>query len=176
MVRTTGVGLREEKDGGGDPGVGFEHARGHRDDGVELLLLDQDRAHGSMRLGRSEENAVGHDDGGPTAGLEQAEEEREEQQLGLLGLDDLLKVLGGGLVVEASRERRIGEDQGVCLRAIVVRLGQRIPVADVWVLQTVQQHIHTADAQHGVVEVVAVERALVKVAARRGVLVDGVAL
>ena len=129
-------------------------ANGHGDDGVELLLLDQDRAQGPVRLARSEEHAVGHDDGGATAGLEQAEEEREEQQLGLLGLDDLLQILGGGLVVEASCKRRIGEDQGVHLRVIVVRLSQRIPVADIWVLQAVQQHVHTADAQHGVVEVV----------------------
>ena len=49
-------------------------------------------------------------------------------------------------------------------------------MADIGVLQAVQQHVHTADAQHGAVEVVAVERALVKVAARRGVLVDGVAV
>ena len=39
-----------------------------------------------------------------------------------------------------------------------------------------QQHVHAADTQHGVVEVVAVERALVEMAARRGVLVDGVAV
>ena len=84
-----------------------------------------------------------------------------KQQLGLLGLDDLLQVLCGGLVVETARERRIGEDQGVLLRVIIVGLGQRVLVADVWVLHAVQQHVHAADAQHRVVEVVAVERVLV---------------
>ena len=103
-------------------------------------------------------------------------EEGEEQQLGLLRLDDLLQIFGGGLVVEASRKRRIGEDQRVLLRVIVVGLGQRVLVADFWVLHAVQQHVHAADAQHGIVEVVAVERALAKVAPRRGVLVDGVAV
>ena len=102
--------------------------------------------------------------------------EREEQQLGLLCLDDLLQILGGGLIVEASRKRRIGKDQGVLLNIILVGLGQRVLVADVWVLHAVQQHVHAADAQHGVVEVVAVERVLVEVAARRSVLVDGVAV
>ena len=130
---------------GGDPGVGFEDARGHGDDGVELLLLDQDRAQGPVRLARSEEHAVGHDDSGASSCLEQAEEEREEQQLGLLCLDDLLQILGDGLVVEASRKRRIGEDQRVLLRVIVVGLGQRVLVADVWVLHAVQQHVHAAD-------------------------------
>ena len=74
-------------------------------------------------LARPEEHTVGHDNGGAPAGLKQAEEERKEQQLGLLGLDDLLQILGGGLVVETARKRRIGEDQGVLLRVIVVGLG-----------------------------------------------------
>ena len=39
-----------------------------------------------------------------------------------------------------------------------------------------QQHVHAADAQHGAVEVVAVEGALVEPAAGRGVLVDAVAV
>ena len=77
-----------------------------------------------MGLGRAEEHAVGHDDGGAAAGLEQAQEERAEEQLGLLGLDDLLKVLGGGLVVEAASEGRIGEDEGVLLRIVVVGFSQ----------------------------------------------------
>ena len=115
-------------------------------------------AQGLVRLARPEEHAVGHDDGGAAAGLEQAQEEREEEQLGLLGLDDLLQVLGGGLVVEAAGEGRIGEDERVLLRVVVVRLGQRVPVADVRVFHAVQQHVHAADAQHGVVEVVAVRR------------------
>ena len=39
-----------------------------------------------------------------------------------------------------------------------------------------QQHVHAADAQHGGVEVVAVESALVEPAAGLGVLVDAVAV
>ena len=78
-----------------------------------------------MRLGRAEEHAVGHDDRGAAAGLEQAQEEREEEQFGLLGLDDLLQVLGGGLVVEAAGERRIGEDQRVLLLLAGVRPAAR---------------------------------------------------
>jgi hypothetical protein len=48
-------------------------------------------------------------------GFRQAQEEREEEQLGLLGLDDLQQVLGGVLVVEAAGEGRIGQHQRVLL-------------------------------------------------------------
>jgi hypothetical protein len=68
-----------------------------------------------VRLARAEQHAVGHDDRRAAAGLEQAQEEREEEQLGLLGLDDLQQVLGRVLVVEAAGEGRIGEHQGVFL-------------------------------------------------------------
>ena len=130
-----------------------------------------------MGIGRAEEHAIGHDDGGAAAGLEQAQEERHEEQLGLLGLDDALEVLGGGLVIEAAGEGRIGEDEGVLLRVVLVALGQRVSVADVGVFHAVQEHVHAADAQHGAVEIVAVEGALVKsAAARRRVLVDGIAV
>ena len=133
-----------------------------------------------MRLARPEEYAVGHDDGGAAPGLEQAQEQGNEQQLGLLRLDDLLQVPGGGLVVEAARKRRIGEDERVPLGVVPgcrqVDLGQRVPVADVRILHAVQQHVHAADAQHGGVEVVAVEGALVEPAAGLRVLVDAVAV
>ena len=69
VVRAAGVGLGEEQDGGGDAGVGLEHAAGQRDDGVELLFLDEHLAQRLVRVGRAEEHAVGHDDGGASAGL-----------------------------------------------------------------------------------------------------------
>ncbi len=119
-----------------------------------------------VRVGRAEEHAVGHDDGGASAGLEQAQEEREEEQLGLLRLDDLLEVLGGVLVVEDAGERRIGQDQRVFLLLARVVLRERVAVADVGVLHAVQQHVHAADAQHGVVEVEAVEQLVVEVLAQ----------
>ena len=125
-----------------------------------------------MRLAGAEEHAVGHDDGGAAAGLQQAQEEREEEQLGLLGLDDLQQVLGGVLVVEGAGEGRIGEDQGVLLLVAGVVLRERVAVADVRVLDAVQQHVHAADAQHGVVEVEAVEHAVVEVLLQLRVVQD----
>jgi hypothetical protein len=43
---------------------------------------------------RTEQHAVGHDNRRAAAGLEQLQEQRQEQQLGLLRLHDPLEVLG----------------------------------------------------------------------------------
>ena len=162
VVRAAGVGLGEEKDGGGDAGVGLEHAAGQRDDGVEFLFLDENLAQGLVRVGRAEEHAVGHDDGGASAGLEQAQEEGEEEQLGLLGLDDLLEVLGAVLVVERPGKRRIGEDERVFFLFARMVLREGVAVADVGVFHAVQEHVHAADAEHGVVEIEPVEEVVVE--------------
>ena len=53
---------------------------------------------------RPEEYAVGHDDGGAAANLKQPQEQRKEQQFGLLSLDDLLQIPSDGLVVETAPE------------------------------------------------------------------------
>ena len=121
---------------------------------------------------RAEEHAVGHDDRGASAGLEQPQEEREEEQLGLLRLDDLLQVLGAVLVVERAGEGRIGEDEGVLLLLAGVVLRERVAVADVGVFDAVQEHVHAADAEHGVVEVEAVEQVVVEVLAQLRVAED----
>ncbi len=99
------------------------------------------------------------------AGLQQAQEEGEEEQLGLLGLDDLEQVLRDVRVVQGAGEGRVGEDESVLLLLPRVVLGQRIAVADVGVLDAMEQHVHAADAEHGVVEVEAVEQAAVEVLA-----------
>ena len=72
IVRAAGVSLGEDEDRGGDAGVGFEHAAGKRDHGIELLVLDEELSQGFVRGGRPEEHAFGHDNGGASAGLEQA--------------------------------------------------------------------------------------------------------
>ena len=66
-----------------------------------------------MRPARAEEDAVGDDDGRTAARLEEPQEEREEEQLSLPGLDDREQVLRRALVVEAAGERRIGKDERV---------------------------------------------------------------
>ena len=51
-------------------------------------------------------------------------------------------------------------------------LRQGVLVTDVGVVHTVQRHVHAADAQHGVVKVIAVEHGVVKVLARHAVAQD----
>src|SRR5688572_8131917 len=164
VVRSARIGLGENENRGGNAGVGFEHAAGERDDGVELLLLDKNSSQSLVSGGRSEEHALGHDDGGAAARLEQAQKKREKEQLSFLGLDDLLQVLGGVLVIERSRKWRVCQDERVFFLLARVILRQRVAVADVGILHPVKQHVHAADAQHRVVEVEAVEKLMVKVA------------
>jgi hypothetical protein len=166
VVGAAGVGLGEEQDGGGHARIGLEHARGQRHHGVELVVLHDQAAQFLVRLAAAEQHAVGHDDRGPAAGLQQAQEQRQEQQLGLLGLDDGQQVLGGVLVVQAARQTAGWPGSAVGLFVARVVLRQRILVADVGVVHPVQRQVHAADAQHGVVEVVAVEHAVVEVLAR----------
>jgi len=59
--------------------------------------------------------------------------------------------------------RRSSLHQRVFLLLAGVVLRQRVAVEDVGVLHAVQQHVHAADAQHGVVEVEAVKQAVVEV-------------
>jgi hypothetical protein len=80
-----------------------------------------------VRLAAAEQHAVGHDDRRAAARLEQAQEQREEQKLGLLGLDDLQQVLGRVLVVQAAGEGRVGQDEGVLLVVARVVLRRASP-------------------------------------------------
>lgn len=71
VVGAAGVRLRAEEDGGRDTGVRLEDAAGEGDDGVELLLLDQDLPERPVGGPRTEEDAVGDDDGGAAPGLQE---------------------------------------------------------------------------------------------------------
>jgi hypothetical protein len=117
-----------------------------------------------VRLGRSEQHTVGHDRRRPPTGLQQPQEEREEQQLGLPGFDDALQILGGVLVIQRPGERRIGEHHRIVLSIKSIGFGQRVAVAHIGMFDTVQQHVHRPDPQHCAVEVETGEHLVVKVA------------
>jgi hypothetical protein len=105
VVGTAGVGPGEDKNRGRDACVGLEDAAGQRNDRIEFLLLDQQLPNALVRLARSEQHAVRDDDGCPATRFQEPQEESDEEKLGLLGLDDLLKVLGAVLVVKRSGSR-----------------------------------------------------------------------
>ena len=85
-MRSVVRALGEEQHGGGDARIGPEHAGGHGDHAVEPVLLDELLADFDVRVGRAEQHAVGHDDGGASAVLQQAQEEVQEEDFGLLAL------------------------------------------------------------------------------------------
>src|SRR5204863_7626378 len=159
----------EQQNRGRNSRIGLEHAAGQRDHSIELLVLDQNAPQRFVRVARSEENSVRHDDGGASARLEQTQKQRQEEQLGLLGLDYLLQVLGAALIVERSGKGRIGHHQRVFLILAGVVLGERIAVNHIRVLHSVQQHVHAADAQHSVIEVEPVEKFVMEVLPQLGI-------
>ena len=94
------------------------------------------------------------------------QEQGQEQKLGLPGLDHALQILGGGFIVEAAGERRIGQYQRIFSGVLAVLLGEAVAIRDIRILDAVQHHVHGADAQHGRIEVEAVEEILVKMLAQ----------
>jgi hypothetical protein len=104
-------GSSEQQDGGGHTGIGAEDAGRQLDDPIELLVFDQHAADLLVRRRRAEEHTVRDDDRRAATRLEQLQEQRHEQQFGLLRLDDPLQVLGGRLVVEGPGKRRVGQDR-----------------------------------------------------------------
>ena len=79
------------------------------------LILHQHLPERLVGGGGAEQHAIRHDDCGTSAGLQETQEQRQEQQFRLLGLDDGKQVLRGVLVIERPRERRIRQDQCVLL-------------------------------------------------------------
>jgi len=120
----------------------------------------------------TEEDAVRDDDGGPAARFQEPEEEGEKEKLGLLGLHDLKQIAGRVLVVQRAGEGGIGEDQAVAFLFAGVILREGVAVADVRVLDAVEKHVHAPDAEHGVIEVEAVEHVVVEVGSRRFAVED----
>ena len=70
--------LGEQKDGGRDAGVGPENTRGHGDDAVEAVFLDELLANIGVGVGGAKQHAVRDDDGSAATVFEQAQEEVEE--------------------------------------------------------------------------------------------------
>ena len=138
--------LGEEENGGGDAGVGSENAGGHRDDAVETVFLDELLADIDVGVGGAKQHAVGNDDGGAAAILEQAQEEVQEQDLGLLDLGRQRRVYVAR--VDRAFEWRIGENN-VVAALFGESLGKSIGVMKVRSGEAVEHEVHAADPEHG---------------------------
>lgn len=160
--------LGEDEDGGGDAGVGFEDSGGQGDDGFELVVIDDDLPHAKVSLAGAEEHAVRHDDGGASAHLEHVEDEDEEEQLGLLGLDLALERGIDVFEVDGALEGRVGEHDIETVGALLGELFRKVRaegvlIVDAGGLDVVQEQVHGRGAEHGDVEVEAVEHAALDV-------------
>ncbi|MNJ68540.1 hypothetical protein D3C77_647960 [compost metagenome] len=95
-----------------------------------------------------------------------------EQQLGLFGFHHLGEPGIGITFVQATFERRIGQDDiekvflllGVISQNVLI---QSVLVADIRAVHSVQHHVHAGDPQHGGVEVKAPKHVFVDVLAVR---------
>ena len=103
-----GGSLGEEEEVGPDAGIGVEDAVGEADDGVEVALGEE----GFLDAGLdplAEEGAVGQDESGAAAGLEELHDEDEEEVGGFAGAE-----LGGEVGLDAvffhAAEGGIGDD------------------------------------------------------------------
>ncbi len=127
------------------------------------MILHQGAAQLLVRLAGAEQHAIGHDHRRPAAELEQLQKQRHEQQLGFPGLHHPLQLAAGALVIERACEGRIGQNQGVLVLLSGAVFRERIAVAHIGVLHPMQAHVHRPDAQHRVVEIEAMEQAMVEV-------------
>lgn len=108
-----------------------------------------------MGLATAEQHAVRHDGGAAAADLEHAQDECDEEQLGLLGLDHAQQVRGHVLLVQAALERWVGQDEierafGALGVALLEALAQRVLVVDVGLAYAVHHQVHAGDAQLGI--------------------------
>ncbi len=167
MAGAARVGPGEQQDGGADAGIRPEDPAGQLDDALQPVVFDQHPAQGPVRDAGAEQHTVGHDHGRAAARPQQAQAAREKQQFGLPGPDQAQQVGVRAATVDVAGERRMGEDQGIGACLVRVRSGERIAMAEAGAFHAVQQQVHAADAQHGAVDLVAVEHAVMKV---RGLL------
>src|SRR5205807_80740 len=66
-------------------------------------------------------------------------------------------------VIQRSGKWRISEHECVLLFVARVFLGKRILVANVWILDSMKQHVHAADTKHRRIEIKSTEELLIEV-------------
>ena len=139
--------LLEEQQVGADAGVGFEDAVRQPNDGVEVALLHQMFLEPRLDA-LAEKRAVRQHNGGAAAGLQQANDEREEK-IGCLSCLKVFGEVGLDAVFLAASKGRIGEHDIHAVAGRVTDIGSResVVVADeAGILDAVQQHV--GDAEH----------------------------
>ena len=70
-------------------------------------------------------------------------------------------IMDAGLSVDSRSSQDKNQTELFFFNCIVLR--QAVSVVDLWILNSMQQHVHTANSQHGLIKVVAIEHGVVKV-------------
>ena len=104
VVRAAVVGARENEDSRGHACIRLEHARGMEITACKRLPFDNFLADGLVRLLRSEQYAVRYDGSAASSNFQAFQEQRQEQQLGFLGLTHLQQVGGHDVRVQTPLE------------------------------------------------------------------------
>ena len=105
----------------------------------------------------AEEHALRDDDAGGAAGLQQGEDALGKEQLGLGGVE--LEAFVDVALVDAAGEGRIGHDD-VVVALLGEALAEGVLVIDMGIVDAVHHEIHEGEADHGAVEVEAVQALL----------------
>jgi hypothetical protein len=74
-----------------------------------------------------------------------------------------LELAAGACFIQRAGEGWIGEDQAVLVFLVSALFRERIAILHVGVLHPVEEHVHRANAQHGFIEIKAMEQAMVEV-------------
>lgn len=173
--------LGENKDAGRDAGIGLEHSARQRNDCLKLVLIQQQFAQGDVGGRGTEKHAVRHNRRRPSALVQHAQDQHEEEQLRLLRFHLAQKRGVDILEIETSLEWWVGQDDvktfGCGLRELVGEAGaQCVLIVDVRIIDAVQHQVHGGDAQHSGVEVEPMEHAAADVVAVRFQQIAGVGL
>lgn len=147
----------EDEDGGGHSGVGLENAAWQGDDRLEFGLLDQLLPGLDKGAAGAEEHALGDNDASGAAGLEQGKDALGEEQLGLGSVE--LEGLADVALIDTAGEGRVGHDD-VVFALLGEALAEGVLVIDARVVDAVHHEIHEGEADHGGIEVIAVQALL----------------
>ena len=155
LVRSTTVGLAENKNGGRNSGVWLEHATRHGNDGTQLLVVNYLLADSHVRPGSSEKYSIGNDAGAATAQLQGADKLSQEQQLSLGGVGVSKNILVHIILVETACKGWVRHDERIAALVFVLSR-ERIAPSQLRSSYVVKQQVHGSDAQHGLVGIVAI--------------------
>ena len=104
----------------------------------------------------AEQYTIRNDGGATATHLQHTDEQADKQQFSFLGLGDGKQRLAHRLIVEAARERWVGQAQGISVLVGVVGR-EAVPILDVGIVNPVQHQVHCTDTQHREVGVEAVQ-------------------